>query len=53
MQQLNQLSDTTLLDRVGIIFQSSRPWGDLSDISSFNITPVEHTRSRLGHNVEK
>lgn len=53
VQPLNAWSDMTLSDRVGIIFQSARPWGDFFDISSFNIPPVEHARSRLGRNVEK
>lgn len=51
-EPLNPGAQLTLNDRVQLVLESCRPWGEFFDVRSFNLPAAAEAKLRVGHNVE-
>lgn len=51
-EPLNPGAQLTLNDRVQLVLESCRPWGEFFDLRSFNVPAAAEAKLRVGHNVE-
>lgn len=52
LQPLNPSEDISPADRLSLILQSARPWGEFLNIREFNLPPLNQLTARLGQNIE-
>lgn len=52
VEPLNPSSPFTLQQRVELVIQSCRGWGEFADLRALNFPPVSEMKLRMGHNVE-